>query len=135
VKPVNIKTVPAKRIALLLIPVTLWWVVDPQLSMCRLVRLKQIAVVPMKDLAKRSNNVQRVGWETVHRTCHVLPAVKDKPVPVEVLKMVAENVPRASLVKQKAWINVHFAPATGFNHKISIQVLNALHVQLATHKI
>ena len=69
-------------------------------------RTKQHAVVPTKDLAKNLNNVQRVGWETVHRTCRVLLAFVDKPVPVEVLKVVVERVPKASLVKFRHNMNV-----------------------------
>jgi hypothetical protein len=66
---VNTKTTQVNLIALLLTPATLWSVVGPQLSMYRLGRSKQIAVVPTKVLAKRSSSAQRVGWATVHRTC------------------------------------------------------------------
>ena len=48
--------------------------------------------------------------------------LKAKPVPVEVLKMVAEHVPKANLVKQKVKMNVRFAPTTGFNHKMKQKV-------------
>ena len=87
-------------------------------------RTKQRAVVPTKDLAKNLNNVQQVGWETVHRTCRVLLAFVDKPVPVEVLKVVVERVPKASLVKQQDKTNVRFAQPIGSNHKIYLKVQN-----------
>jgi len=121
-KPASTKTNPANLIVLLLIPVTLWSGVVPQLSMYRLVRSKQIAVVPTKVLAKRSNNAQRVGWETLHQTCCVPRAPKDKPVPVEVLKVVVEHVPKASLVKQKHKKNAMNALLGVVNHKTKMPV-------------
>ena len=116
-KRVGIKTVLDKMIALTFLLVTLWLVVGPQLSMYQMVRSKQIAVVPTKVLAKRSNNARRVGWETAHRTCRVPLAQKDKPVPVEVLKMVVEHVPKASLVKQQDKKNATSALLVFFNRK------------------
>ena len=109
-------------IALLLTPATLWSVVGPQLSMYRLVRSKQIAVMPTKVLAKRSNSAQRVGWATVHRTCHAPLVSKGKPVPVEVLQVVAEHVPKASLVKQQDKKNAMSALLVFFNRKTMMPV-------------
>jgi hypothetical protein len=122
VKRVGIKTVLVKMIAWTFLLVTSWSVVGPQLSMYQMVRLKQIAVVPTKVVAKRSNNARRVGWETVHRTCRVPLAQKDKPVPVEVLKVVAEHVPKASLVKQKDKKNAMNALLVFFNRKTKMPV-------------
>jgi hypothetical protein len=119
---VNTKTTQVNLIALLLTPATLWSVVGPQLSMYRLVRSKQIAVMPTKVLAKRSNSAQRDGWATVHRTCCAPLASKDKPVPVEVLQVVAEHVPKASLVKQQDKKNAMNALLGFFNRKTKLPV-------------
>jgi hypothetical protein len=122
VKRVGTKTVLVKMIAWTFLLVTSWSVVGPQLSMYQMVRLKQIAVVPTKVVAKRSNNARRVGWETTHRTCRVQPAQKDKPVPAEVLTVVAEHVPKASLVKQMDKKNAMNALLGFFNRKTKTPV-------------
>jgi hypothetical protein len=41
-----------------------------------------------------------------------------KPVPVEVLKVVVEHVPKARMVKQKDKKIVRFVQTVGINHKI-----------------
>ena len=94
----------------------------PQLSMYRLVRSKQIALEPTKVHAERLNSVHRVGWATVHRTCHAPLVSKGKPVPVEVLQVVAEPVPKASLVKQQDKKNATSALLVFFNHKTKMPV-------------
>ena len=118
VKLANTKTTLVNLIVSLLTLVTLWLVVGPPPSLCHWVLSQQIAVVPTKVLAKRLNNAQRVGWETVHRTWFVPLASKDKPVPVEVLKVVAERVPKASLVKKMDNRNAINARLDFFNPKI-----------------
>ena len=44
---------------------------------------------------------------------------------VEVLKEVAERVPKASLAKERAKTIVRFVQTIGFNHRILKRVLNA----------
>ena len=51
-------------------------------------------------------------------------------MPVEVLKVVVEHVPKASLVNQRDKKNVPYAPTIGSNHKIYLEVKLATSVHV-----
>jgi hypothetical protein len=72
--------------------------------------------------AKNFNNARLVGWATTHRIQSALSVCKDTPVRLVRQKMVAERVPKVSLVKQKGKKNAKNALLGFFNRKTKLPV-------------